>query len=96
MQESYRFKVSGRVQGVGFRVATQRRALALGLRGWVRNLDDGSVEGCVSGLSSADLAAFRDWLAIGPPGARVDALAWACLTDSADVGESRFVVRRER
>jgi acylphosphatase len=39
-----RYRVSGRVQGVGFRVWTVRRASALGLRGSVRNLGDGGVE----------------------------------------------------
>jgi len=36
--------VRGRVQGVGFRAFVQREAVALGLAGWTRNLDDGRVE----------------------------------------------------
>ena len=36
--------VRGKVQGVGFRNATWRKAMELGIRGSVRNLDDGSVE----------------------------------------------------
>ena len=36
--------VSGRVQGVGFRMATSRQSKLLGLTGWVKNLDDGRVE----------------------------------------------------
>jgi acylphosphatase len=38
------FKVRGRVQGVGFRHFVNQEASALGVRGWVRNDDDGSVE----------------------------------------------------
>lgn len=44
-----RAKVTGRVQGVGFRMWTQKTAVALGLRGWVRNLKDGSVETVIEG-----------------------------------------------
>ncbi|MBN1870715.1 MAG: acylphosphatase [Candidatus Omnitrophica bacterium] len=40
---------SGRVQGVGFRFTVQRLALTLGLKGWVRNLPNGSVEVLVEG-----------------------------------------------
>lgn len=39
-----RFFVSGHVQGVGFRFFVERIASELGLRGYVRNLDDGRVE----------------------------------------------------
>lgn len=41
--------ISGRVQGVGFRYFTQKNASALGLKGWVKNLDNGKVEAMVSG-----------------------------------------------
>lgn len=92
MQESYRFKVTGRVQGVGFRIATQRRALALGLLGWVRNCDDGSVEGLVQGPDPDDLERFRNGLLRGPPGARVDALQWQVQDGRAALGA--FEIRR--
>ena len=38
------YRVRGQVQGVGFRYFVQQSATAIGLRGWVRNVDDGSVE----------------------------------------------------
>jgi DNA ligase D-like protein (predicted 3'-phosphoesterase) len=58
------------VQGVGFRDATQRRAEELGLRGWVRNRDDGVVEVHAEG-AAASLDALAAFLASGPPLARV-------------------------
>lgn len=61
------------VQGVGFRYAARREARRLGLRGWVRNLEDGSVELRAEGERGA-LAEFRAWLDEGPEGARVDAV----------------------
>lgn len=42
--QARRWFVSGRVQGVGFRPFIQQRAVALGLRGWAKNLEDGRVE----------------------------------------------------
>ncbi len=45
--------VTGRVQGVGFRYFTTARAKSLGIRGWVRNLPDGSVETLIHGQDAA-------------------------------------------
>ncbi len=42
--KSVRLVVTGRVQGVGYRIWAERTAMALGIRGWVRNRADGSVE----------------------------------------------------
>ncbi|MFC4667658.1 acylphosphatase [Seohaeicola nanhaiensis] len=44
-----RVRVTGRVQGVWFRAWTRREAERLGLRGWVRNAPDGSVEALLAG-----------------------------------------------
>jgi acylphosphatase len=66
--------ISGKVQGVGFRVATQRKAKELELNGWVKNLVDGRVEVMVNG-SEVQLEAMRVWLKEGPSLARVDDLA---------------------
>lgn len=49
MQANYHAIACGRVQGVGFRYYVLRAANALGLDGWVRNRDDGSVELVVQG-----------------------------------------------
>lgn len=65
--------VRGRVQGVAFRHYTCRQALELGVRGWVRNLPDGAVEGLFEGSDSA-VEALLEWCRSGPPAARVESL----------------------
>ena len=62
--------VRGRVQGVGFRWFVRERARALGLTGWVRNRQDGSVEVLALGDDLA-LERLRAILRTGPDGARV-------------------------
>lgn len=62
--------VTGLVQGVWYRANTQRRARALGLKGWVRNLSDGSVEVLICG-EKAQVDELREWLYQGPAGAKV-------------------------
>lgn len=57
--------VSGRVQGVWFRQSTVETALAHGLSGWVRNLDDGRVELMAKG-DEHGLMLLEAWLSIGP------------------------------
>jgi acylphosphatase len=64
-------KITGRVQGVGFRWSAREAAIRLSLRGWVRNAVDGSVEVHFEGTPSA-VERFSEWLRRGPPGARVD------------------------
>jgi acylphosphatase len=65
------FRVRGRVQGVGFRWWTQRKALGLGLQGTVGNCVDGTVEIHVAGDAEA-LDRFYNALQSGPVMARVD------------------------
>jgi len=66
--------VSGRVQGVGFRAYAAARARELGLRGHVRNREDGAVETVVTGPAGA-IEAYLAALRAGPPGADVADLA---------------------
>jgi acylphosphatase len=65
-----RYLVSGRVQGVSYRANAARAAQQIGVRGWVRNLDDGRVEALGVG-SAEELAEFYAWLRRGPRFAEV-------------------------
>lgn len=64
--EQYEIKVTGRVQGVGFRYYTQQQARTLNLTGWVRNTLDGGVMAMVQGPKHA-VDTFVDYLWVGPP-----------------------------
>ena len=64
-------RISGRVQGVGYRDALRREALARGLAGWVRNRRDGTVEAVLQGGTAA-IEEMIVWARRGPPAARVD------------------------
>jgi acylphosphatase len=64
------YRVRGRVQGVGFRYFVEHSAQALGISGWVRNLDDGSVEVYALG-TAAQLSDLAGQLWQGPRWAEV-------------------------
>jgi acylphosphatase len=49
MKETRHIKIHGKVQGVGYRIYATRVARRLGLKGWIQNLRDGSVEAMVEG-----------------------------------------------
>lgn len=86
-----RYQYVGEVQGVGFRWTSQRIAGALGLTGWVRNEDDGSVTLVLQG-SQDQLGAFASRLA-----ETLARYARYTLADRADeppiAGETDFRVR---
>lgn len=63
--------VSGRVQGVFFRYETQKTAVDLGLKGWVRNRTDGSVELLAEG-DKKKIEQLIAWCWQGPSMAKVD------------------------
>ena len=65
--------VHGLVQGVSYRWSMVQAAQRLGVRGWVRNRRDGSVEALACGPAAA-VEALAAWARSGPDGARVDAL----------------------
>lgn len=66
--------VSGKVQGVYFRVFTQQEAERLNLSGWVRNLPGGEVETLISG-SEDQVEKMLEWLSSGSPHSKVDHIA---------------------
>ena len=66
--------VTGRVQGVCFRAATQEAAYRAGVRGWVRNLPGRQVEAVLQGERAA-VEKVLDFLRVGPPRANVTDLA---------------------
>ena len=66
-------RVTGLVQGVGYRAFVQDQAVALGIRGWVMNRDDGSVEAALHGPGTA-LGDLIGRLRQGPPAAKVEAI----------------------
>jgi acylphosphatase len=68
-----RFLISGKVQGVWFRASTRDEALRLGLQGHASNLADGRVEVLAVGDADA-IEQLANWLRVGPPLARVDAV----------------------
>jgi acylphosphatase len=69
--QARRYRIRGRVQGVGFRWFVEREAHLLGIAGWVRNNHDGSVEVLAMGTPE-QLAGLRSRLREGPRAARVD------------------------
>jgi len=63
--------ISGRVQGVCFRMYTEEEAKRRGLTGWVRNLPTGQVEALFEGEKKA-VEEMIAWCRQGPPTARVE------------------------
>lgn len=86
-----RLRIHGRVQGVFFRASTRDRARELGLDGWVRNREDGTVEAVVEGPPDS-VDRLVDWSRRGPSAARVERVE---VTEEEPSGElSAFDVRR--
>lgn len=89
-----RYRVIGRVQGVGFRAFVLRQARKLGLNGWVRNVSDGSVESLVD-APEAHHVAFESILREGP---RFSDVQLVLVVDELDQSPLRegFTVIHER
>lgn len=85
-EKTLRLKITGQVQGVGYRIWATRVAAGLGLRGWVRNRSDGSVEALATGAPDA-VGALIEACRRGPFGARVAAVT---VSDAEDDGSRGF------
>ena len=83
MQNRVRLLVSGRVQGVYFRVFTRKKALQLGVNGYTRNLANGQVE-IIAEAEDDILEKFIQWCHKGPITARVDQVICAPLESDGD------------
>jgi acylphosphatase len=92
MSENAALKVTvhGKVQGVYYRLSTQRKAAGLGLTGTVKNLRSGIAVEVVAEGDKVKLDEFVEYLKSGPPGARVDSLDmhWSEYTGS----HSEFII----
>lgn len=88
--EGRRYRITGRVQGVGFRWWVANLAETMGLGGWVRNLPDGSVELEVWGEQSV-LDRLEAHLARGPRGARVESVIRGAAPEDASL-QQRFSI----
>jgi len=84
-----RLRIAGRVQGVGYRMWAERTATGLGIRGWVRNRSDGTVELLAAGDDGA-IAALVEACRQGPRAAAVTDVA---VEDVEDDGSAGFGAR---
>ena len=91
--ETVHLFVSGKVQGVGFRYNTQRKARELGVKGWVRNTADGRVE--IEAFAEPPvMEKFLQWCGQGPSGAHVTAVEIVRRVAGAGTA-SAFEIRKD-
>jgi DNA ligase D-like protein (predicted 3'-phosphoesterase) len=88
-QRAIRAVLAGTVQGVGLREATRRKAGELGVAGWVRNADDGTVAVHAEGPAAA-IEALIAFLREGPPGAAPTDVA---VQEVPSEGHEQFAIR---
>jgi acylphosphatase len=87
MSAAIHLRIEGRVQGVGYRAWLEREARGRGLRGWVRNRRDGSVEALLIG----DAAELDGTIAACAKGPRLASVSGIKRSPGTDDGSSRFV-----
>ncbi|QDH78920.1 acylphosphatase [Echinicola soli] len=86
-----KYKILGEVQGVFFRKSTQEKAQGLGVKGWVKNESDGSVLTVIQG-SEEQIRLMEEWLAKGPPKAKVTDLL--LLNEGYDLKLDGFEIKQ--
>lgn len=89
MKKHVNLTISGRVQGVGFRYATQRSANLMGIKGFVQNNVNGSVSVEAEGEEEI-LNQFLEWCHQGPGWARIDRVS---QSESNMIGYKEFTIR---
>ena len=94
MKEVRHLIITGRVQGVWYRASMAQEAERLGVTGWVRNRNDGSVEAMVAG-NLEQVAAIMNWARRGPPAAQVEHVAVEIGSAQAATEFSGFEQRRQ-
>lgn len=88
MKAAKHLHIEGRVQGVGFRYEMEAEARQLGLTGWVRNRDDGSVEAVVYG----NIRGIEDIIAWAKHGPRLAKVTRLQVSEAEDPGSDSFVI----
>ena len=84
----YEIKISGKVQGVGFRYFVQKRAAEFKIQGWVKNTPDGGVLVTAQGHLK-EMNTFLDYLRTGPPLARVLKVVTSEIPGGTDFSDFR-------
>lgn len=87
---TFHLRITGRVQGLGYRWHMAQQARRLGVNGWVRNRVDDSVEAVACGSVEA-VRALVDWAQRGPSGARVDGVVASEAVGVFAGGEQLFI-----
>lgn len=90
-----KFEVFGKVQGVFFRKYTQSKANDLGIRGYVRNTTNGSVEGVIEG-NEVKFKEMKKWLSkIGSPKSVIQGAVWKGEKTIPQFTYSDFSIKRD-
>ncbi|XP_022814229.1 acylphosphatase-1-like [Spodoptera litura] len=88
------FEVFGKVQGVYFRKHTQKKAMELGLKGWVMNTAQGTVVGQIQGPAVA-VEDMKTWLQkVGSPKSRIEKAAFKNEGPVVNCAFRSFDIRR--